>query len=152
MLPGGDHDQAQDQLELAEELFGPRAASADLGNLRTVQARLAAATGANADALTLAHQALELLGDRDPSNRGQAWWAIGEAEANEGRIDEANEAFARAADELDEQSHLRERIELHSTWGRALRKAGREAEALDVLERATDLAVRTGQADARTER
>ena len=152
MLPGGDPEQAQDQLDQAEELFGPRAAPSDLGQLRTVQARLAAATGANDDALTLAHQALELLGDGDPSNRGQAWWAIGEAEANEGRIDDANDAFARAADELDEQSHLRERIELHSTWGRALRKAGREAEALDVLERAADLAVQTGQTEARSER
>ena len=47
---------------------------------------------------------------------------------------------------------LRERIELHSTWGRALRKAGREAEALDVLERAADLAVQTGHAEARSER
>ncbi len=152
MLPGGDPSQAHEQLEQAEELFGPRAAPSDLGHLRTVQARLAAATGSNATALTLAHQALELLGDDDPSNRGQAWWAIAEAEANEGRIDEANEAFSRAADELDEQSHLRERIELHSTWGRALRKAGREPEALDVLERAADLAMQAGQADVRSER
>ncbi len=95
---------------------------------------------------------LELLGDDDPSNRGQAWWAIAEAEANEGRIDAANDAFARAADELDEQSHVRERIELHSTWGRVLRKAGREPEALDVLERAADLAVQAGHADVRSER
>ena len=152
ILPGGDPDQAHDQLEQAEELFGPRAAPGDLGHLRTVQARLAASTGANAIALTLAHQALELLGDDDFSNRGQAWWAIAEAEANEGRIDAANEAFARASKELDEQSHVRERIELHSTWGRALRKAGREPEALDVLERAADLAVQTGHADVRSER
>jgi tetratricopeptide (TPR) repeat protein len=152
MLPGGDPDQAHEQLGLAEELFGPRADPADLGHLRTVQARLAAATGANANAIALAREALELLGDGDPSNSGQAWWAIAEAEANDDKIDEANEAFARAAAELDEQSHLRERIELHSTWGRALRKAGREAEALDVLERATDLAVQAGQAEARSER
>ena len=39
MLPGGDPDQAHEQLERAEELFGPRAASGDLGHLRTVQAR-----------------------------------------------------------------------------------------------------------------
>jgi tetratricopeptide (TPR) repeat protein len=152
MLPGGDPDQASEQLELAEELFGPRGAPADLGNLRTIQARLAAATGSNADALTLAHQALELLGDSDPSNRGHAWWAIAEAEANEGRIDEANEAFALAAKALDEQSHTRERIELRSTWGRALRKAGREPEALDVLESATELAVQPGNAEARGKR
>ncbi len=152
MLPGGDPGEALEQLDQAEELFGPRAAAADLGHLRTVQARLAAATGANTQAVTLAHQALELLGDVDPSNRGQAWWAIAEAEANEDRIDEANEAFARAAEELDEQSHTRERIELYSTWGRALRKAGREAEALDVLEHAADLAVQAGHAEARSER
>ena len=47
---------------------------------------------------------------------------------------------------------MRERIELHSTWGRALRKAGREPEALDVLERAADLAVQAGHADVRSER
>ncbi len=152
MLPGGDPTQAHEQLEEAEELFGPRGAPSDLGHLRTLQARLAAATGSSAAAITLAHQALELLGDDDPSNRGQAWWAIAEAEANEGRMDEANDAFARAAGELDEQSHLRERIELHSTWGRALRKAGREPEALDALERAADLAMQAGHADIRSER
>ena len=152
MLPGGDHNQAHDQLELAEELFGPRAAPTDLGHLRTVQARLAAATGSNADALTLAHQALELLGDGDHANRGQAWWAIAEVEANENRIDAANEAFARAAAELDQQAHTRERIELRSTWGRALRKAGREPEALDVLEHAADLAVQSGHGELHDER
>lgn len=152
MLPGGDPDQAHEQLELAEELFGPRAASTDLGHLRTVQARLAAATGSNAEAVTLAHQALELLGDDDPSNRGHAWWAIAEAEANTGRIDEANAAFERAAKELDQQAHTRERIELRSTWGRALRKAGREPEALDVLEHAADLAVQAGHGETHNER
>jgi hypothetical protein len=76
----------------------------------------------------------------------------GEAEANEGRIDAANEAFARAARDLDQQSHTRERIELRSTWGRALRKAGREPEALDVLESAAELAVQPGNAEARSKR
>jgi tetratricopeptide (TPR) repeat protein len=152
MLPGGDPDQAYEQLQQAQELFGPRASPADLGHLRTTQARLAASTGSNADALGLAHQALDLLGDDDPSNTGQAWWAIAEAEANEGRIDAANEAFARAARDLDQQSHTRERIELRSTWGRALRKAGREPEALDVLESAAELAVQPGNTEARSKR
>ena len=84
---------------MAEELFGPRAAPTDLGHLRTVQARLGGDHRLERGrAVALAHQALELLGDGDHSNRGQAWWAIAEAEANESRIDAANEAFARAAD------------------------------------------------------
>lgn len=152
MLPGGEEEQANEQLERAEELFGPHASPADLGHLRTVQARLAADAGSGAEALLLAHEALELLGDGDPANRGQAWWAIAEAEAAEGRIDEATEAFARAADLLAQHGLGREEIELHRAWGRVLRKAGREPEALDVLERAADLPVRTGYAEARTER
>jgi tetratricopeptide (TPR) repeat protein len=152
MLPDGDPDQAAGQLARAEELFGPHAAPVDLGQLRTVQARLAAATGSYGEALTLAHRALELLGDADHSNRGHAWWAIGEAEAGEGRIDKASEAFARAAELLEEQGHTRERIETYRAWGRALRAAGREDEALDVLEQAADLAVRAGHGDVRAER
>jgi len=43
---------------------------------------------------------------------------------------------------LGDNRRLREAAQAARGWGRMLRNAGREAEALDVLERATDLAVR----------
>jgi hypothetical protein len=41
---------------------------------------------------------------------------------------------------LDAHGHKRDLIEAQRSWGKFLRRAGREKEALEVLERAADLA------------
>ena len=41
---------------------------------------------------------------------------------------------------LEEHGHRRDFVEAYRAWGKFLRKAGREQEALEVLERAADLA------------
>ena len=41
---------------------------------------------------------------------------------------------------LEAHGHRREYVDVYRSWGKFLRRAGREEEALEVLERATDLA------------
>ena len=59
-----------------------------------------------------------------------------------GEADTANDAYRRAVDLMVENHAWREAAHACRAWGKMLRNAGRESEALDVLERATDLAVR----------
>jgi tetratricopeptide (TPR) repeat protein len=133
LLPGGDLDKAEAELERADELFGKHASAADTAGLRTDQAWLAAQQGHGEDALELAQEALALIGELDPSERGRAWRAAAEAYVALGRIDEADGAFRRAAGLLAEHGHARERVEVHRAWGRALASAGREDAAAEVL-------------------
>jgi tetratricopeptide (TPR) repeat protein len=133
LLPGGDLEKAADELERAAELFGKHASAADTAALRTDQAWLAAQQSDGERGLRLAQEALELLGDADPSERGRAWRATAEAYMALGRVDDADGAFRRAAGLLAEHGHARERVEVHRAWGRALASAGREAAAAEVL-------------------
>jgi predicted RNA polymerase sigma factor len=41
---------------------------------------------------------------------------------------------------LEAHGHRRDYVDTYRSWGKFLRRAGREEEALEVLERATDLA------------
>jgi tetratricopeptide (TPR) repeat protein len=135
-------------LERAERLFGPNPEPVDLARLRIEQAKRAALLEDGDEAVTRAREALELLGDSHELEQGSAAWALGEGLALQGDIDEATENFERAVTLLSENRRLREAAQAARGWGRMLRNAGREAEALDVLERATDLAVRGENAEA----
>jgi len=50
---------------------------------------------------------------------------------------------------LEEQGHRRDYVEAYRAWGKFLRRSGREDEALEVLERAADLAAEPVAADHR---
>ena len=63
--------------------------------------------------------------------------------ALKGDIGASNDAFARAVTTLDSMSRWREAAQCCRRWAKVLRDAGRGAEALDALERATDYAVRS---------
>ncbi len=58
-------------------------------------------------------------------------------------MNEADTAFRRAVDALDGGARFREAAQCCRRWAKVLRDAGRDAEALDALERATDYAVRS---------
>jgi len=49
-------------------------------------------------------------------------------------------AFREATMLLEAHGHRREYVDVYRSWGKFLRRAGREEEALEVLEHATDLA------------
>jgi tetratricopeptide (TPR) repeat protein len=138
----GNADASGRHLELAERLLGPHPEPIDLARLRTEQAKRAALLAQGDEAVERAREALDLLGDSYELDQGSAAWALAEGLALQGDIDAAGKEFDRAVKLLSDNRRLREAAQAARGWGRMLRNAGREAEALDVLERATDLAVR----------
>jgi tetratricopeptide (TPR) repeat protein len=141
-------EKATRHLDLAERLFGVRPDQSDLASLRCEQARAAAQLGHADEAVSRAREVLELLGDQDPAEQGNAWWALAEGLALRDDVAGADEAFRRATDLLAEQGRWREASQASRAWGRMLRQTGREGEALDVLERAADLAARRESSQA----
>jgi transcriptional regulator with XRE-family HTH domain len=134
----GKTDDAGAQFDAAERLFGPRPEPLDLANLRTDQAKRAALLGQPEQAEPLAREAVDVLGDEKPTERGVALGVLAEALARQGKA-EAEDAFARAAKLLEEHGRPFERTGIHRAWARYLRQAGRESDALDVLDRAGQL-------------
>ena len=133
---------AERHLVLAEQLLGPRPARGDLALLRVEQARRAVLVEDADTAVARAQEALELLDDEHGAEQGAALWAYADGLALRGEADPANDAYRRAVDLMVENRAWREAAQACRSWGKMLRNAGRESEALDVLERATDLAVR----------
>jgi transcriptional regulator with XRE-family HTH domain len=136
----------------AEKLLGDHPNPTDLAYLRTEQAKAAVLLGQGAEAASRAREALDLLGETDPAERGAAWFALAEGLAIEGELPAAIESFRRATEALEEAGKLHEASEAHRAWSRALRADGRESEALDVLERAADLAAQAGRTEIRATR
>jgi tetratricopeptide (TPR) repeat protein len=138
---------AQDRLEpagrhlgFAEQLFGAQAEALDLTNLRRDQAKHAARGGNGEQAVEYARSALESAGEENPHERGNAFWALADGLALTGESDEADAAFREATKLLEEHGHRRDVVEAYRSWGKFLRRSGREEEALEVFERAADLA------------
>jgi tetratricopeptide (TPR) repeat protein len=140
LMSQGRAEAAGRHLETAERLFGHQPETDDIVKLRRDQARQAALLGRGKEAVEFAQSSLEAAADDRPHERGNALWALAEGLALEGKTDEANEAFREATSLLEEHGFRREFIEAYRSWGKFLRKAGREQEALEVLERAADLA------------
>jgi transcriptional regulator with XRE-family HTH domain len=142
----GMEDRPEDavpHLARAEALFAPSTDPVDVALLRIEQAKNAAARGLGDEAERFAREALDRLGDDLEGEQGSALWALGEALALKGDIGASNDAFARAVSTLDSMSRWREAAQCCRRWAKVLRDAGRDAEALDALERATDYAVRS---------
>jgi transcriptional regulator with XRE-family HTH domain len=142
MLERGRADEAGEQFELAERLLGPHPAPGDLASLRTEQARRELVLGAGEAAARRAEEALDLLGDSDPGEQGRAWQALAEALALTGDISGSIDAFERSVACHERVERFADAARACRAWGRVLRQAGRESEALDVLDRAAELASR----------
>jgi tetratricopeptide (TPR) repeat protein len=148
MTSQGDGSGAQTHLDQAERLFGSSPSTDDVVQLHVERARASAALGLGAKAVTLARQAIDKLGDQRPAELGAAFWALGEGLTLEGEIDAATEAFRRSVDLLADNRRWREAAQAARAWGKALRAAGRETQALDVMERATELGLNATPAEA----
>jgi transcriptional regulator with XRE-family HTH domain len=149
----GKAPQALVHLRHSEELLGPRPFPVDLAYLRTEQAKAALLLGEADETVARAREALETLGDNDPGEQGAAWLVLAQGLELQGEGPAAFEAFRRSAETLEAAEKLADAAEACRIWGRALRAAGRENEAMDVLEKAAELAVaagRTGATAART--
>jgi len=148
-------DRAADagrHFDLAEQLFGAHPEPEDIANLYTDQAKRAIALGEGDDAVRRARAAIDAVGDEYPRERGNALWALAEGLALTGDTDGAHDAFHKATSLLEKQGHRRDYVEAYRAWGKFLRRAGREEEALEVLEKAADLASEPVGSDARAPR
>lgn len=136
-------EEALPHLEQAASLLGPSGDPTDIAMLRIEQAKNDAALGKADESERHAREALDRLGDDLEGERGSAWWALAEALTLKGERADANDAFTRAVAALDTMARWREAAQCCRRWAKVLRDAGRDAEALDALERATDYAVRS---------
>jgi transcriptional regulator with XRE-family HTH domain len=148
MLSQGRADEAGKHHELAEKLLGPDAEPVDLSGLYADQARRATALDDAETAVRKAEAAVAAVaGDEYPHEKGRGFWALAEARSLAGDTDGADQAFREATLLLEAHGHRREYVDAYRAWGKFLRRAGREEHALEVLERATDLAAEPLTAD-----
>jgi tetratricopeptide (TPR) repeat protein len=143
LMSQGRTESAGHHLEIAERLFGHQPEAEDAAQLRRDQARHAVLLGRGQEAIDYARASLEAAADEYPHERGNALWALAEGLALTGQTDEADKTYREAAKMLEEHGQRRQLVEAYRSWGKFLRKAGREQEALEVLERAADLASET---------
>jgi tetratricopeptide (TPR) repeat protein len=152
LMAQGRAEEAGRNFDIAEQLFGSNPEPVDIANLHTDQARRAAHLGDGEEATRRARAALDAVGDEYPHERGNALWALGEGLALTGETDAAHESFQKATTLLEKEGHRRDYVEAYRAWGKFLRRSGREDEALEVLERAADLAAEPVAAEHRGQR
>jgi tetratricopeptide (TPR) repeat protein len=149
LMTQGRAEEAGRHFDLAERLLGPNPEPLDVANVYTDQAKRAVVLGDGEEAVRRARAALDAVGGDFPPERGNALWALAEGLALTGDADGADDAFRRATALLEEQGHRRDYVESYRAWGKFLRRAGREDEALEVLEKAADLAAAPRGSDTR---
>lgn len=138
----GSAAEAEQHLECAEGLLGSHPDPTRLARVRIEQARAHVLLERADDAIARSREALELLGDEETGAHGEASAALAEALALAGDDRAADEAFGRAVAVLAREGPHAKAADAYRAWGKFLRRSGRHEEALDVLERAADLAVR----------
>jgi ATP/maltotriose-dependent transcriptional regulator MalT len=152
MLSRNDPDAADRHLDQAEQFLGMSPTSQDLFEITTQRARVAALRGDANLATALATRAVELAGNETPADRGVALAALGDALSLTADASGADAAYTEAVDLLEQQGLWRHAATAALAWGRLLRQAGREPEALDVLDRAAALGMRATPDGTRADR
>jgi tetratricopeptide (TPR) repeat protein len=145
-------DEAGRHFELAEKLFGPAPEPEDLANLYTDQAKRATKLGRGDEAVAKAQAAIAAVGDEYPAEKGNALWALADGLALTGDADGADDAFRQGTTLLEAHGLRQDYVEAYRAWGKFLRRAGREEEALEVLERVADLAAAPIAVDTQAQR
>ena len=147
-----DADGAAQHLDRAELLLGTPISTDDLVEIAIQRSRVATLRGEAALAVTSAREALELNAGHNPVDDGRAFAALGDGLAAESDTPAAEEAYRRAADILEAHGRWRDAANACRTWARILRESQNEQQALDVLERAAELATRAQPVSAHAER
>ena len=151
-LSRDDADGAERHLDSAERLLGTSAGAEDVVEIKIRRSRVAALRSDAESAVALAGEALELGGPEHPLDQGLAYSALADGLALRGEFAAADDAYERAIVLLEQQGRWRDAMNACRAWARLLRQAGREDEALDVLERAAELGLRATPSGARAER
>jgi len=139
---------AERHLADAERLLASTPSFAELALLRVKRSQVAALRDDGRAAVALARDALTVIGSELPLERGSAYLALADGLALEGSYADAGAAYRSSVELLENQHQWREAAQACRSWARMLRAAGREADALDVLERATELGVKAAPIDA----
>jgi transcriptional regulator with XRE-family HTH domain len=142
-LSRGDADGAEDHLDRAERLLSTPAAAEDVVEITIQRSRIASLRSEGERAVELARRAVELNASKSPIDEGRAFFALGDGLALTGEHAGADEAYRRAVELLEQQHQWRDATNGCRAWAKMLREQGREEQALDVLERATELSMRT---------
>ncbi len=148
MITRGEPDAAARHLDVSERLLGGSSSLADTALLRVKRAQVAGLRGDGAATVALAREALEAIGDKLPREQGSAFLALGDGLALQEAYEEADAAYGQAVELLEQQHDWREATQACRAWARMLRAAGREKQALDVLDRAAELGLRAAPPDA----
>ncbi len=142
LLDEGDAEAAVPHLVQAEKALGDAGDAADLGWLWSEQARQRTLAGHHSEAADLARRALEILKDSDPLKLARAHAALAQAHAAAGSADDAHAEYERAVDLFARESLWQEAASTSRAWAQALRVAGRDQDAFEVLDRAAEYAER----------
>jgi transcriptional regulator with XRE-family HTH domain len=142
LLDEGDEEAAVPHLVQAERALGDAGDAADLGWLWSEQARQRTIAGDHAEAAALARRALEILKDADPLKLARAHAALAQAHAAAGSADDAHAEYERSVDLFARESLWKEAASTSRAWAQALRAAGRDQDAFEVLDRAAEYAAR----------
>jgi transcriptional regulator with XRE-family HTH domain len=132
----GRPEEAREHLRQAESILSAGADPVDRGLLRVEQARVEAALGDPERALAYAREAEQLLHEH-VRHKANARHALGVGYAGVGDIDSADGEFDAAVSLLLERGQWREALVVVRDWAAALRAAGRDEKAYEVLERST---------------
>jgi transcriptional regulator with XRE-family HTH domain len=134
----GDPKAIAKHLDRAEPLLGDQAEREELGVLRAERSKLEARHGDARRALRLAQEAAELLGG-DARHIGLREHTLGVAHAAGGDADAARPHYESAIGDASDRQQWREAAAIQGEWGRFLRDAGRQEEALEAFDAAVQL-------------
>ena len=146
-----DHAAAATHLDQADTLLGANVTPQERFEITTQRSRVAALQGDAEAAVRLGREAVELAGHESPADRGVALSALADGLVMIGDTAVAGDAYAEAVSILEEQGRWRHAATACRAWGRMLRQAGAETEALDVLDRAAELSMRAAPDGVRAE-
>jgi transcriptional regulator with XRE-family HTH domain/Tfp pilus assembly protein PilF len=150
LLARDEADDAHTHLDVAERLFGTAPAPGDLAEVKILRSRGAALRTDAKGAISYARDALAI--EPIPADRGHALAALADGLALEGEAEAADASYREAVDILEAEGRWRPAANACRAWGNLLRTGGREAEAMDALDRAAELGMRATPQHARSER
>lgn len=135
------YDDASVHLDRAERLFTLTGTADDLARLRTEQAKLAAYRGHGEQALVLAAEAAELIGD-DARERAMVAHAYGAAHAAADNAQAAEASYRQALEALTDARQWRDAAHVARELSHLLRGLDREREAYELVDHASLLMIR----------
>jgi tetratricopeptide (TPR) repeat protein len=144
LLEASRTEEAVEALRRAEQLYGPRPGDVDRAFLLTVDARCQLQLGQADGAVDSARQAIELLGDQSMvSQLGEVYVVLARAYEERGDAAAADRSYEKAIGLLERhQGWYRDLSRAYRWYGKFLRREGRDAAAMEMLEKAGDISLR----------